>query len=351
MPQHLIGGAASFTDDTSLPFAPFVSIHAQLVAEGCELGWFYLIRDLCGSTAGTEFKKVAIDVFFSQSIFVQLNWLRSIGEQVRVHVTDPRPHVAGMGGFLRTVLPKGTDLLIFIKKLEATTAHLAAVRDLLNDYIAETLLRHAPAQQYLMTYRALEYASGTRINPYLVPDDCGIHIEKPEPLPVDIEAFRKKKANVIGGVSDFVSASASVFTPATDELTGEGDLAASPFPARRWEAASTLCQSHAFDGGDETQTAWMEEQRADVIERMHVPFCSLSPEPLIEVDSAGSEHIQAADIAAGIARELWLRYNLVDVVRHFHYVTYNSERLSVDKAASIQRLIEEELYSCFPRRR
>jgi hypothetical protein len=93
----------------------------------------------------------------------------------------------------------------------------------------------------------------------------------------------------------------------------------------------------------------MEEQRADVIERTRSPFYSLPPEPLMELDSAGSEHIQAADIAAGIARELWLRYNLVHVVRHFHYVTYNSERLSVDKAASIQRLIQEELYSCFPR--
>ena len=234
--------------------------------------------------------------------------------------------------------------MVFTRKLEAATAHLAAVRDLLNDYIAETLLRQAPAQQYLLTYRALEYASGARINPYLVPHDCGIHIEKPDPLPVNIEAFRKKKANVIGGVSDFVSASASVFTPATDELTGEGNLAASPLPARRWEAASTLCQSHAFDGGDKTQTAWMEEQRANVIERTHPPFYSLSPEPIMELDSAGSEHIQAADIAAGIARELWLRYNLVHVVRHFHYVTYNGERLSVDKAASIQRLIEEELY-------
>jgi hypothetical protein len=343
MPQQLVGGAASFTDDTSLPFAPFVSIHAQVVAEGCDLGWFRLLRDLCGSAAGTEFKKAAIDAFFSQSIFVQLIWLRSIGYQVRIHITDPRPHVAGMGGFLRKVLPKGTDLITFIKKLEATTAHLAAVRDLLNDYIAETLLRHAPAQQYLMTHRALEYASGTRINPYLVPDDCGIHIEKPEPLPVDIEPFRKRKANVIGGVSDFVSASASVFTPATDELTGDGDLAASPLPARRWGAASTLCQSHAFDGGDEKQMAWMEDQRAGVLDRTRAPFYFVAPEPLIEVDSASSEHIQAADIAAGIARELWYRWNLVQVVRHFVYVTYNAERLSVDKAASIQRLIDEEL--------
>ena len=248
-----------------------------------------------------------------------------------------------MGGFLREVLPKGTNLITFVKKLEAATAHLAAVRDLLNDYVAKTLLRHAPAQCYLMAHRALEYASGTRISSYLIREDCGIRIEKPEPLPVDIEPFRKKKANVVGRVSDFVSASASVFTPATDELSGDNDVADSPLPARRWGAARTLCRSHAFDGGDQTQTAWMEDQRACVIERTRTLFDFLTPQPLIELDSANSEQIQAADIAAGIARELWFRWNLVQVVRHFCYVTYNSERLSADKAASIQKLIEGEL--------
>ena len=341
--QADIANPASFTDDTSLPFAPFVSIHAQVVAERCELGWFHLLRNLCGSAAGTEFKRATIEVFFSQSIPAQLNLLRSIGYQVRIHITDPRPHVAGMGGFLREVLPKGTNLITFVKKLEAATAHLAAVRDLLNDYVAKTLLRHAPAQYYLMAHRALEYASGTRISPYLIREDCGIRIEKPEPLPVDIEPFRKKKANVIGRVSDFVSASASVFTPATDELSGDNDVSDSPLPARRWGAARTLCRSHAFDGGDQTQTAWMEDQRACVIERTRTLFDFLTPQPLIELDSANSEQIQAADIAAGIARELWFRWNLVQVVRHFCYVTYNSERLSADKAASIQKLIEGEL--------
>jgi hypothetical protein len=87
----------------------------------------------------------------------------------------------------------------------------------------------------------------------------------------------------------------------------------------------------------------MEEQRSGVLERIRSPFSLLAPEPLVEVDSADSEHVQAADIAAGIARELWSRSNLVHVVRHFHYVTYNSDRLSVDRAASIQKFMEEEL--------
>jgi hypothetical protein len=47
-------------------------------------------------------------------------------------------------------------------------------------------------------------------------------------------------------------------------------------------------------------------------------------------------------IAAGIARELWFRFNLVQVARHFHYITYNSVRLSVDDAVSIQQELDED---------
>ena len=266
MPRHLIAGAASFTDDTSLPFAPFVSIHAQIVAEECELGWFYLIRDLCGSAAGSEFKKAAIEVFFSQSIFVQLSWLRTIGGQVRLHVTDPRPHVAGMGEFLRTVLPKGTDLLTFVKKLEATTAHLAAVGDLLNDHIAETRSETRSAQRYLMTYRALEFASVMRINPYLIREDCGAHVKEPEPLPVDIEPVRKKTERYRRGFGASFLLTLR-FHAGAPMNTGTGDFAPSPIPARRWGTTATLLPvARVFGAGDETQTAWMEEQRADVFD-------------------------------------------------------------------------------------
>ena len=232
----------------------------------------------------------------------------------------------------------------FIKKLEAATAHLSFVRDILTDYVAETMLNKAPAQRFLMAHRALEYCTCLRINPAFPAKDCGIKIDEPEPLPIDLDPFRHKKANVLRGVSHFVSASASVFTPAIDELTGDTDDPYLTSPAAtRWGAAGTLCKSHAFDKGDSTKTSWMEEQRSGVLERIRSPFSLLAPEPLVEVDSADSEHVQAADIAAGIARELWSRSNLVHVVRHFHYVTYNSDRLSVDRAASIQKFMEEEL--------
>jgi len=54
----------------------------------------------------------------------------------------------------------------------------------------------------------------------------------------------------------------------------------------------------------------------------------LGQDKLEEVDSADMPEIQAADIAAGIARELWHRAGLANVVWHFEYVLLNGVRLS-----------------------
>ena len=56
------------------------------------------------------------------------------------------------------------------------------------------------------------------------------------------------------------------------------------------------------------------------------------PEPLIELVSTESVPIQAADIAASVARELWRRNDLPHLVKHFEYVTFNGERLSDGRA-------------------
>jgi hypothetical protein len=333
---HLIGGAASFTDDTSLPNIPFVSIHAQVMAETCELGWFETMRSMSGAPPGAEFKKAATELFFAQAFSVQLSLLNSIGSQARIHIVDPRPHISGLGESVRKWLPRGMDLLGFCRKLEASTAHLEGVRKLFLDRVAQRVLFRSPAQQYLMTHRAMEYSSGTRINPYLMPKDCGIPIQVPEWLSSDVEPFRKKRSNIIGQVAGYVSASASVFTPATDELSGTDS------PARRWGAGNALCDSHAFDEGNRQQLECLEDQRDEVVGKTMPPFYALRPQPLTTVTSGSSLPVQAADIAAGIARELWTRHNLVHVARHFHYVTYNSVRLTIEDAIYLQQWLHEE---------
>jgi hypothetical protein len=80
---------------------------------------------------------------------------------------------------------------------------------------------------------------------------------------------------------------------------------------------------------------FVKEQRSQVLAEL-IPFSwsMLQQKELAEVNSADSREIQAADIAAGIARELWYRAGLVNLARHFDYVLLNGMRLSETSAAS-----------------
>lgn len=53
---------------------------------------------------------------------------------------------------------------------------------------------------------------------------------------------------------------------------------------------------------------------------------------LYKLRSQESEYIQAADIAAGFAREDYEKYGVVAVAEKFEYVTINGERITQDNA-------------------
>jgi hypothetical protein len=167
-----------------------------------------------------------------------------------------------------------------------------------------------------------------------------------EPQPentFDFTPFRHKNAHMLNDVANFSSASASVFSAAIDRFDEARDdyLFESPL-AGPYLINNALSRSHAFDEGNSRAVKWIEEQRADVLaqtDRQKHFYPASRPEPLQELRSTGFHPIQAADIAASIAREFWDRNNLPYLLRHFDYVTYNGERLSEDRAAASQRLI------------
>jgi hypothetical protein len=61
----------------------------------------------------------------------------------------------------------------------------------------------------------------------------------------------------------------------------------------------------------------------------------VKPDPLESIDSKKSVFVQAADIAAGIAKATYERAGLLGVVRLFEYTTYNGKRISSDDAIAI----------------
>ena len=168
-----------------------------------------------------------------------------------------------------------------------------------------------------------------------MPADERAFIDMPvEPEPAapqfDLRPFEYGNSNILNDVANFVSASASVFSPVLDEFEEARDdcFFASPM-AVPWLANSTLGRAHTFDEGHTQAVKWIEGQREAVlleIDRHKHFYRAYIPQPLLELVSVESVPIQAAYIAASIARELWHRQSLPDLVRQFEYVTFTTGR-------------------------
>lgn len=95
--------------------------------------------------------------------------------------------------------------------------------------------------------------------------------------------------------------------------------------ARR--ALKGLRASHAFDRGDSKMVTKLAQQRDRLARRLRsVDMGWGGPARvgvLAELDSANSYRVQAADIAAGIARQAYERGGLVEVIRLFNRVLLN----------------------------
>jgi hypothetical protein len=85
----------------------------------------------------------------------------------------------------------------------------------------------------------------------------------------------------------------------------------------------------------------IEEQHRDVlaeIDRNRHFYPAYLPHPLVELVSTESVPIQAADIAASLARELWNRNGLPHLVCRFEYVEFNGETLSESRAEAYEAI-------------
>jgi hypothetical protein len=107
-----------------------------------------------------------------------------------------------------------------------------------------------------------------------------------------------------------------------------------------WMLNRLIRPPHAFDRGNHSAVDWINEQRHNVLQqtdRVGWFYPAFKPEPSEEVESSESPLIQAADIAAGIARQIWAREGLCQLVRSFDYVVYNGERQSEQSASSAEK--------------
>lgn len=335
-PHSGLPQAASFTDDTSLPRVGCrVSIHAQIIREH-KISWYFFLKDRTPHNNG-EFKDQVVESFFGLAESDREKVFKTL-RTVRIHIVDPRPYTVNVHDALQKHLPKGTTVSDFLKRLDASSRHLEHIRRVALEHIATCILRDAPAERLKTEYQAWEYANGMS----LIPIDESVYLDmpfKPAARPsqkFDLTPFEHRNANLLNDVSNFVSASASVFSPAIDKFRdAQEDCFLTAPMAGAWLVNSELGQSHAFDEGHSHAVKWIESQRAEVlaqIDRRGHFYPAYLPQPLVELVSTESVPIQAADIAASIARELWHRNNLPHIVSRFEYVTFNGERLSDTRA-------------------
>lgn len=319
-----------------------MSIHAQIIREH-QINWYFFLKDRTSHDGG-EFKDQVVNTFFHLAEIDREKVFKTL-RTVRIHIVDPRPYTVELHDMLRGHLPKGASVAGFLKRLDDSTRHLEAIRKMALCSVAESILRDAPAERLKVAYRAWENSHGLRMVPVDETAFMDMAVE-PEPAPkqFDLTPFEHRNSNILNDVANFVSASASVFSPVLDEFQKARDdyFFASPM-AGPWLINSTLSRAHAFDEGHTHIVKWIEGQRETVLsqlDRNKQFYPAYMPEPLIELVSVESVPIQAADIAASIARELWHRQSLPDLVRRFEYVTFNGERLSEDRASGYEAIFK-----------
>jgi hypothetical protein len=325
--------AASYTDDTSLPHAGCrVSIHAQIIREH-PIHWFFVLKNNTPHVDG-EFKEYAVRTLFNLAESEREKVFKTL-RTVRIHIVDPRPYTLPVHDTIRPYLPKGTTVTDFLRRLENETQHLQSSRELALKHVAASMLRDGVAHRLRLQYRAWECTTQVAINDWFRPAKSTKELEDG----IDLSPFQHKNSNILNDVANFLSASAAVFSPALDAFEeARADESFSSPLAGPWLLGSNLSHSHAFDEGHSDRLKWIEGQRESLLSeldrRQDFYPSYFIPEPLQELISAESVPIQAADIAASVARHIWRHNNLVHLVRRFEYVSYNGERLSELRAAA-----------------
>lgn len=325
----------SFTDGTSLPHVGSkVSIQAQVLTDE-PMQWFRIIAQRIPHHWGEPKSIPGVNVFFSLTDRDRRYIQRTL-RKVRIHITDPRAYYDTLHAALKPILRPGVPIQEFLSRLDRE-APIRRIQVMLRRYVAREIVNDSPAERIKRNIELLDCLAGRRIPSWTsIPADLRGMFAPPQVRAPDVSMFEKGASNMVNHATVAVAKSASVFSEALETVTNA--INDSPAVSRALAATSLLqsiCEGRAFDKGEPDALAFVREQRRQVLEEPSFFFRNmLQQKELEEVDSAGTPEIQAADIAAGIARELWYRAGLVNVVRHFDRVLLNGTQLSESTAVA-----------------
>jgi hypothetical protein len=342
----------SFTDETSpkLPKSDRrVSIHGQVIREE-GLKWFYDLVKLYPNDS-PEIKSVRMveDFRTYQKEFRDRTWAGM--KKVRIHVVDSLPYQVDYKKVVQDVFKSDGTRTMLRRDARKGNEFAQFVSKTMDETVAEWIVRDSTS------YRLRDLMDDD-YRPYGFPLYFRPLDPKPRATRVNLKPFRTKASSTTGRAVKIISKAASVFTPAMDRLGPMNFLGES---WRRYEAHRALRYSHGFDAGDDKSLKWIDEERKDIGRGswMGVPeyvddpgyetFREYAYGKLYPVSSRESDYVQAADIAAGFARDQYERFGIAAVADKFDYVTINGERITHDNAEERfeywRQLLEREAHT------
>ena len=339
----------SFTDETSPKLSKSdrkVSIHGQVIREGESLRWFRdLVKLYPNDNPETKSARILEDFRTYPQEFRDRTWIGM--KKVRIHIVDSLSYQTDYKKILGNVF-KGDELRKMVERDARRGNDFAKyIRTKMDETVTEWIIKDSTSHRLrdMMENDYSPYGLSFYLRP-LYP--------KRRDRSVNLKPFRTKVSSMTSRAVKVASKAASVFTPAMDHLAPIRHLGES---YGQYEVHRTLRDAHAFDQGDDKSLKWIDDERKDISGRGWMPYDEGSsdwmpdgvPEyvddfgeaetyndfaygRLYSVKSHESEYVQAADIAAGFARDAYERYSVVAVAEQFEYVTINGERVTQDNA-------------------
>jgi hypothetical protein len=328
------GEAISYNDESSphshLTGHTKVCIDAQ-VNRALSLDWFQKLRALFPNISGELKSAVVVARFKDLQAETRDTIWRSL-HRVRIHIVDPRPYYRRIDSMIRRAwrnegAPERLREMAG-EGLPAARLMLAKARE----FVADSVLRDSTAVRVQLLGRALS--------------DPLFALDLPEPLStmrgsrhnpapaITLEDFGgEDNRNIVRSVASWGAKGAAAFHAALDAAQNPGTDDAMDFGrSLRRRMTQELLPQHAFDKGNMRHIDLLEQSRQSMIEELAANeriYRLMGRRPgFVELESKESHYVQAADIAAGIASDIYASRKLVGVVERFEYVTFNGVRVS-----------------------
>ena len=338
--------AVSFSDETSTDSRVTgkykVCITGQ-VDRNLSLDWYYDIIALFPDAPGELKSKVVTERFnnFPSNMRAKI-WAGL--KKVKIHVVDPQPHGHKLENMLRSAWRSSDAPERLDRMAREGIAFARGVLEELRYLLADSILRDSTAVRVQHLARALsEPLFGSMFSDTGTNSLLDSELQCPQVITADDFPNRK---SLVRDVTSWSAKSSAAFHSVLEapaqviEENNVGYFYADNIILQR-RMTKELSYTHAFDKGNEKQLHLLERARHSMIRELanrdHMYVCSVPRLGFVGTESRDSYYTQAADIAAGMASDLYEKEGLIGIVDRWEYVAFNGARVSRSDAEEEMR--------------